>query len=130
LFAQQAASPPPSTPTLDYAFFKSRVQPIFLAKRDRPRPVHRLSRTGHAAASAVAHAGQHHMDRGAVAQELRGGPEGGAERDAEPLLVHPLEEDAGGDFYHSGGKHFTSQSDPEWVTLKAWDGATGQESKQ
>ena len=36
------------------------------------------------------------------------------------LLLHPLEEKAGGDFYHSGGKHFASQNDPEWLTLKAW----------
>ena len=38
----------------------------------------------------------------------------------EPYLVHPLEENAGGDFYHSGGKHFMSQNDPEWQTLKAF----------
>ncbi len=36
------------------------------------------------------------------------------------LLVHPLAEPAGGDFYHNGGKHWRSQSDPEWQTLKAW----------
>jgi hypothetical protein len=36
------------------------------------------------------------------------------------LLVHPLAEAAGGDFYHNGGKHFNSQNDPEWLTLKAW----------
>ena len=36
------------------------------------------------------------------------------------LLVHPLAEDAGGDFYHSGGKHFSSQNDAEWLVLKAW----------
>ena len=36
------------------------------------------------------------------------------------LLVHPLEEQAGGDFYHSGGKHFISQNDAEWQTLKAF----------
>ena len=30
------------------------------------------------------------------------------------------DEKAGGDFYHSGGKHFTSQTDPEWQTLKAF----------
>ena len=36
------------------------------------------------------------------------------------LLVHPLAEDAGGDFFHNGGKHFSSQNDPEWQTLKAW----------
>jgi YVTN family beta-propeller protein len=36
------------------------------------------------------------------------------------LLLHPLAEAAGGDFYHNGGKHWTSQSDPEWQTIKAW----------
>jgi hypothetical protein len=37
-----------------------------------------------------------------------------------PLLMHPLAEDAGGDFFHSGGKQFHSQDDAEWQTLKAW----------
>ena len=36
------------------------------------------------------------------------------------LLMHPLAEKAGGDFFHNGGKHWTSQNDPEWQTLKAW----------
>ena len=36
------------------------------------------------------------------------------------LLLHPLEEKAGGDFFHNGGKHFSSQNDPEWQVLKAF----------
>ena len=36
------------------------------------------------------------------------------------LLVHPLAEKAGGDFFHNGGKHWSSQSDPEWQILRAW----------
>ena len=28
-------------------------------------------------------------------------------------------EKAGGDFFHNGGKHWNSQNDPEWLTLKA-----------
>jgi len=36
------------------------------------------------------------------------------------LLIHPLDEAAGGDFFHNGGKHWKSQSDPEWQTLKAF----------
>ena len=36
------------------------------------------------------------------------------------LLVHPLAEQAGGDFFHNGGKHWTSQNDPEWQVLKNW----------
>ena len=37
-----------------------------------------------------------------------------------PLLLHPLAEAAGGDRFHAGGKHWKSQSDPEWQTLAAW----------
>ena len=35
-------APPPAA--LDFEFFKSEVQPIFLAKRGRVHPVRRLSR--------------------------------------------------------------------------------------
>ena len=37
-----------------------------------------------------------------------------------PLLIHPLAESAGGDFFHNGGKHFDSKNDPEWLILKAF----------
>ena len=33
------------------------------------------------------------------------------------LLVHPLASDAGGDLFHNGGKHWSSQSEPEWQIL-------------
>jgi len=36
------------------------------------------------------------------------------------LLMHPLAESAGGDFYHNGGKHWSSQNDAEWLTIKSW----------
>jgi hypothetical protein len=36
------------------------------------------------------------------------------------MLMHPLAAAAGGDPFHAGGKHWTSQSDPEWQTLAAW----------
>jgi hypothetical protein len=36
------------------------------------------------------------------------------------MLLHPLAKKAGGDNFHAGGKHFQSQSDPEWQTLAAW----------
>jgi hypothetical protein len=36
------------------------------------------------------------------------------------LLIHPLAESAGGDFFHNGGKHFDSKNDPEWLILKAF----------
>ena len=36
------------------------------------------------------------------------------------LLTHPLADAAGGDGMHPGGKHWTSQSDPEWQAIAAW----------
>jgi hypothetical protein len=36
------------------------------------------------------------------------------------MLTHPLAVSAGGDRFHAGGKHWKSQSDPEWQVLAAW----------
>ena len=118
LFAQQASAP--SSPTLDYEFFKTRVQPIFLAKRP-----------GHARCIAC-----HGQGTTLRLQPLAPGSttwtDDESRRNFEAvqrvagdgmksrLLVHPLDEKAGGDFYHSGGKHWSSQTDPEWQTLRAW----------
>jgi hypothetical protein len=34
--------------------------------------------------------------------------------------MHPLAEEAGGDEFHGGGRHWTSQDNPEWKILAAW----------
>jgi hypothetical protein len=119
LLIQQPAAP--AKPTLNYEVFKTEVQPIFLKKR-----------TGHA--RCVACHGQGTVLR---LQPLAPGRTTWTEDESRKnfqaiqrvafpgnlksrLLLHPLEEKAGGDFYHSGGKHFASQNDPEWLTLKAW----------
>jgi YVTN family beta-propeller protein len=36
------------------------------------------------------------------------------------LLLHPLSQEAGGDPAHTGGKFWKSQADPEWQMLAAW----------
>src|SRR5207253_1150897 len=36
------------------------------------------------------------------------------------LLLHPLAPDAGGDAFHSGGRQFDSQNDPDWLTIADW----------
>src|SRR5580704_18729706 len=118
--AQESSSPPPDS-TLDYAFFRDRVQPIFLAKRP-----------GHARC-VVCH--DHANPR---LEELSPGAKTWNEEQsrknfeawqrvvvpgdplASRLLMHPLAASAGGDPFHAGGKHWTSQSDPEWQTLAAW----------
>src|SRR3954468_17191284 len=40
------------------------------------------------------------------------------------LLTMPLAHDAGGTEFHPGGKHWASQSDPEWKALAAWVAGT------
>jgi YVTN family beta-propeller protein len=109
---------------LDYDFFKNNVQPIFLAKRD-----------GHARCVSCHIEGTpmrlQEMSPGATTwndeqsrknfalvstRVVPGNPK------ISRLLIHPLANEAGGDLYHSGGKHWTSQSDAEWQMLAAWVG--------
>ena len=117
---QQTASAP-ARPSLDYGYFKAKVQPIFLYKRP-----------GHARCIACHGQGTplrlQPLDPGATTwtdEESRKNFDA-VRRVVVPgsvkskLLIHPLAEAAGGDFYHNGGKHFASQNDPEWQTLRAW----------
>ncbi len=117
LSAQPSAAPP----ELDFLYFKERVQPIFLAKR-----------AGHARCVTC------HTHRSPPLQPLSPGAETWdneqARRNFEAwklfvtpgdpaesrMLRHPLAEEAGGDPYHAGGKHWASQAEPEWQTLAAW----------
>jgi hypothetical protein len=126
LVSQQPA-PSSSSTTLDFEFFKTRVQPIFIAKRP-----------GHARCIACHGQGTplrfQPLSPGASTwndDESRKNFEA-IQRVVVPgnaqsrLLIHPLAEKAGGDFYHNGGKHWSSQNDTEWQTLKAFVlGASG-----
>jgi hypothetical protein len=113
--------PAVAVPALDYEYFKTKVQPIFLTKRP-----------GHARCIAC-----HGSGTPLRFQPLASGSTSWNESDSRKnfqavqrvvvpgnlksrLLLHPLEERAGGDFYHNGGKHFASQDDPEWQVLKAF----------
>ena len=112
-------------PSLDYEYFKTKVEPIFLKKRP-----------GHARCIAC-----HGSGTPLRLQPLALGASNWTDEESQKnfqairrvasnglrsrLLLHPLDESAGGDFYHSGGKHWTSQDDPEWQVLKAFvTGAT------
>jgi hypothetical protein len=111
----------PAAPALDYEYFKKHVQPIFLKKRP-----------GHARCVAC-HIGATPMNLTPMAKGSSAWTEDETRKNfaavqkvavagnlKSMLLIHPLEESAGGDFYHSGGKHWTSQSDPEWQLLRTF----------
>lgn len=120
MLAQGPASSLPA-PSLDYSFFKERVQPIFLQKR----PGHARCVTCHRHGSPLLQP---------FAPDASGWNEDQSRKNfamwkqfvvpgnplKSPLLVHPLAEAAGGDRFHAGGKHWKSQNDPEWQTLAAW----------
>ena len=115
LLAQQPAS-------LDFEYFKTKIQPIFLAKR----PTHarcvschttgtpmRLQPLAPGAATWSDEESRKNFDV-IRARVITGNPL------KSKLLTHPLAEQAGGDVAHDGGKHWMSQDDPEWQTLAAW----------
>ncbi len=108
---------------LDFEFFRTRVQPIF------------LERKAGFTRCVVCHA---EGGRVGFLEELAPGAEEWTEEQsranfeaaarlvvpgdplASRLLVHPLEPDAGGDEFHNGGRQFSSQDDPWFRTLAAW----------
>ena len=110
-------------PTLDYGFYKSRVQPIFLAKKEG----HTRCIVCHAEANN--HFNLQKLEPGATdwteAQSRQnfqmveklvnpGDP------DTSLLTQHPLAPEAGGHAYHSGGRQFESKDDPDWKRLQRW----------
>jgi len=121
LMLMQAAGPAPSS-TLDYAYFKTKVQPLLVEKR----PGHARCSTCHSRSTAFR---LQELPRGRTAyteEESRKNFEA-ASRMVLPgvplksrLLIMPLSHEAGGTEFHPGGKHWTSQDDPEWKILADW----------
>jgi hypothetical protein len=114
---------------LDYEFFKTKVQPIFLTKR----PGHARCISCHGSGTPLRlqplSPGSTNWTEDESRKNFQAIQRVVAPGNAKSrLLVHALEEQAGGDFYHSGGKHFTSQDDPEWQVLKTF--ALGQRAKE
>jgi hypothetical protein len=123
--AQSAAPLPPpvkGAPALDYEFFKTRVQPVFLTKRE-----------GHGRCYVC------HVNNNARFHLVPLSPGATTWNDAQskqnfelikrvavpgsidsPIVMHPLDEKAGGHPHHGGGQQFESQSDPAWQALKAF----------
>jgi len=120
--ATAAALTAQQTATLDFEFFKIRVQPIFLAKRE-----------GHARCYACHSTGTpfrlQRLSPGATTwndEQSRKNFEAtlamvnSNDVEASPLLIFPLAREAGGNHFHPGGKHWDSKDAPEWKILDEW----------
>src|SRR6266403_1922160 len=119
----QQPSPAQAPASLDFAFYKSTVEPIFLK-----------ARSGHARCYACHSEGNRifHLEKlppdaiewideqsrknfqSAIHLVVPGNP------GLSPLLLHPLAPEAGGDAFHSGGRQFPSQNDSDWLVLAEW----------
>jgi hypothetical protein len=118
----QPASSPASATALDYEFFKTKVEPVFLEKRPghtrcvvchtiNNAPLHLVPLSP---GSATWNEAQSRQNFQLVQKVVVAGYEG------SPLIKHPLAEEAGGDPHHGGGQQFASQQDPDWQTLKSF----------
>jgi hypothetical protein len=117
---------PAAAQSLDYEFFKAKVEPIFLTKR----PGHVRCVVCHSERS----------NNSFKLETLSPGAKFWTEEQSRKnfevvsylvvpgdpakslLLLHPLAPEAGGDAYHTGGRQFATKDDPNWKTLARWVG--------
>jgi hypothetical protein len=113
---------PPASGSLDFETFKSRVEPIFLAKHKgyaRCYVCHsqgttfRLQRLAPGATSWTEDESRKNLE--AVRRLVAPGNPAGSR-----LLLMPLSADAGGVAFHPGGKRWVTRDDPEWRTIAGW----------
>ena len=111
-------------PTLDYEFFKARVEPIFLKKRvghtrcvvchgEEAGNAFRLTRLP--PGDKVWNERQSQRNFETVSTLVTPGDPG-----ASRLAMQPLAVEAGGNVYHSGGRQFASKDDPDYRNLVQW----------
>ncbi len=118
-----ANSPSTQAAALNFEVYKTRVQPIFL----KNRPGHARCYGCHILAARnfrleVLSPGTTYWTeeqsqrnfQSALQQVLPGDPA------SSRLLIHPLAPEAGGDPFHSGGRQFESQNDPDWLAIAEW----------
>ncbi|MSR36808.1 MAG: hypothetical protein EXR95_09260 [Gemmatimonadetes bacterium] len=126
----RAASPPPDPaeaapaprPTLDFAFFRTCVQKVFLRKRPglaRCVNCHDQPPRNFAPPLRPDEAIWNEADSRRNLEVLMRFIEPG-DPAASRFLHHPLAREAGGDPFHAGGRHWTSKDDSEWRMLEAW----------
>lgn len=109
--------------SLDYEYYKNRVEPVFLIKRDDHArcfvchtDANNAFRLQKLSGKSKTWTDEESRKNFAVASALvtPGNP------DKSHLLMYPLAPEAGGSIYHSGGRQFESKNAPEWKTMAAW----------
>ena len=108
---------------LNFDFFKNQVEPIFLKARpgharcyschsQQGRPFY-LEPMSPGSTNWTEKQSQRNF-QSALQEVVLGNPT------VSRLLMHPLATEAGGDPFHSGGRQFESQNDPDWLVMAEW----------
>jgi YVTN family beta-propeller protein len=119
----QTSSGSTETAALSFEFFKTKVEPIFL----KNRPEHARCYGCHNLSNRIFHLEtlspgstdwtdeqSKRNFQSALELVVPGDPA------SSRLLIHPLAPEAGGDPFHSGGRQFASQNDPDWLVMAEW----------
>jgi hypothetical protein len=119
--AMQAVSGP--KPTLDYEFFKSKVEPIFLTKRaghtrcvvchSENNSAFKLERLPAGGTAWTEEQSRKNFEN--VSKLVNPG-----DPETSRLLMQPLAPEGGGNVFHSGGRQFGSKKDLGWKTIAQW----------
>ena len=121
--AAQSGGPGGTLRALDFDLYRETVEPIFLSRRrGNARCVVCHSRGGgNAFLEPLSPGSERYSDEQSFRNFER------IQRLVVPgaplqsiLLLNPLAEEAGGSHWHGGGKHWSSQGDPEWRILAEW----------
>ncbi len=129
--ALQAPPPLKAAQPLDFQVYRTRVEPLFLKKRSGLVPCYKCHSANNVRFLVRLAPGrttftEEESRRNFETVSLLVTP-------GEPLksriLIHPLAPEAGGDPFHSGGKHWKSQDDPDWQTLAEWVRGAGGASR-
>jgi len=123
---QSQNAEPSLSPALDFNTYRTRIEPVFLKKRQgdvRCYDCHSVMKTRlrlqPLSAGASAWTEEQSRKNFDFVSRLVTPHDPMTSR----LLLHPLAPEAGGDATHTGGKFWTSTSDPEWRMIAQWVGS-------
>ena len=112
-----------AAPALDYDAFKSKIEPIFLQKREghtrcyvchaESNNTFRLEKLS--SGQAMWNDEQSRKNFAMISKLVNPG-----DPDTSRLLLHPLAPEGGGDVFHSGGRQFADKNDPAWKAIADW----------
>jgi hypothetical protein len=123
LSAAAALLPASAAPPLDYAFFKERVQPVFLLKREghtRCYVCHAESNNAFRLERLAPGASTWNEEQSRKNFEMASLLVNAGDPATSRLLQQPLAPEGGGNVFHSGGRQFASKDDPAWKTMADW----------